>query len=101
MEFNQKLQELRKRKGLTQEELAQLLFVSRTAISKWESGRGFPNIESLKAISGFFSVSLDELLSGEELLTIAETDGREKEETVLTKLGLKRNSSYYMEDENV
>ena len=82
MEFNQKLQELRKRKGLTQEELAQLLFVSRTAISKWESGRGFPNIESLKAISGFFSVSLDELLSGEELLTIAETDGREKEETV-------------------
>ena len=82
MEFNQKLQELRKRKGLTQEELAQLLFVSRTAISKWESGRGFPNIESLKAISGFFSVSLDELLSEEELLTIAETDGREKEETV-------------------
>ncbi len=51
MEFNEKLQELRKQKGLTQEELAKVLYVSRTAISKWESGRGYPNIDSLKAIS--------------------------------------------------
>lgn len=79
MEFNEKLQELRKRRGLTQEELAELLYVSRTAISKWESGRGFPNIDSLKAISKFFSVSLDELLSGEELLAIAEEDNKIKE----------------------
>ena len=82
MEFNEKLQELRKRKGLTQEDLAELLYVSRTAISKWESGRGFPNIESLKAISKFFSVSLDELLSGEEILAIAEKDHKEKERTI-------------------
>ena len=82
MEFNEKLQELRKRKGLTQEELAELLYVSRTAISKWESGRGFPNIESLKAISKFFSVSLDELLSGEEILAIAEKDHKEKEKII-------------------
>ena len=53
MELSEKLQELRKEKGLTQEELAEALFVSRTAISKWESGRGVPNIESLKAISKF------------------------------------------------
>lgn len=71
MEFCEKLQELRKRKGLTQEELAQELYVSRTAVSKWESGRGLPGIESLKAIASFFSVSIDDLLSGEELLTIA------------------------------
>ena len=82
MEFNEKLQELRKQKGLTQEELAELLYVSRTAISKWESGRGFPNIESLKAISKFFSVSLDKLLSGEEILTIAENDHKQKERTL-------------------
>ena len=78
MEFKDKLQELRKRRGLTQEELAEELYVSRTAISKWESGRGFPNIDSLKGISRFFCVSLDELLSGEELLTIAEKDSNEK-----------------------
>jgi transcriptional regulator with XRE-family HTH domain len=72
MEFNEKLQELRKQKGLTQEELAERLFVSRTAVSKWESGRGYPNIDSLKAIAGFFSVTVDQLLSSEELLTAAE-----------------------------
>ena len=82
MEFNEKLQELRKRKGLTQEELAEVLYVSRTTISKWESGRGFPNIESLKSISKFFSVSLDELLSGEEILAIAENDNKQKERTL-------------------
>lgn len=77
MEFNEKLQELRKRNGLTQEELADKLFVSRTAISKWESGRGYPNIDSLKAISGFFCVSIDDLLSGDELLNIAEVDQKQ------------------------
>ena len=81
MEFSEKLQELRKQKHLTQEELARALYVSRTAISKWESGRGFPNIESLKAIAAFFSLSVDELLSGEEILAIAEKDHKEKGET--------------------
>ena len=79
MEFNQKLQELRKQKGLTQEELAEKLYVSRTAISKWESGRGYPNIDSLRAIARFFSVTLDELLSSNELLTIAEEDTKRKQ----------------------
>ena len=79
MEFNEKIQALRKRRGLTQEELAEALFVSRTAISKWESGRGYPNIDSLKAIAKFFSVSIDELLSGDEALTIAEEENRQKE----------------------
>ena len=79
MEFNEKLQELRKQKELTQEELAKKLYVSRTAISKWESGRGYPNIESLKAIAKFFSVTVDELLSSGEVLTIAEEDNKRKE----------------------
>ena len=79
MEFHEKLQELRKQKGLTQEELAQSLYVSRTAISKWESGRGYPSIDSLKAIARFFSVTIDQLLSGEEALSIAEEDHKQKE----------------------
>ena len=76
MEFGEKLQQLRKQKGMTQEELAEVLYVSRTAISKWESGRGYPNIESLKELSNFFSVTVDELLSGEKLLSIAERENQ-------------------------
>ncbi len=76
MEFHEKLQELRKNKGLTQEELAEALYVSRTAISKWESGRGYPNIDSLKGISGYFSVSIDDLLSGDKLISIAEKENK-------------------------
>ena len=79
MEFYEKLQELRKQKGLTQEELATALCVSRTAVSKWESGRGYPNIDSLKAIAKFFCITVDELLSSEQVLTIAREDQKEKE----------------------
>jgi transcriptional regulator with XRE-family HTH domain len=82
MEFNEKLQELRKQKGMTQEDLAEALYVSRTAISKWESGRGYPNIDSLKAISKFFSVTIDELLSGEQILSIAEEENKQKEKHI-------------------
>ncbi len=78
MEFHEKLQQLRKQKDLTQEEAAELLFVSRTAISKWESGRGYPNIESLKAIAKLYAVSVDDLFSGEELISLAETEQKEK-----------------------
>lgn len=78
MDFNEKLQQLRKQKGWTQEQLAERLFVSRTAISKWESGRGYPGIDSLKAISQLFCVSVDELLSGEELISLAENEQKEK-----------------------
>ena len=79
MTFGEKLKQLRSDKGFTQEELAQRLYVSRTAISKWESGRGFPNIESLKALATCFSVTVDELLSGDEWITLAEQDQKQKE----------------------
>ena len=77
MEFNEKLQALRKQKGLTQEALAEKLYVSRTAISKWESGRGYPEIDSLKAIAKFFSVTVDELLSTDEALAIGEEEKKQ------------------------
>ena len=76
LELSEKLQELRSSRGLTQEELAEALYVSRTAVSKWESGRGYPSIDSLKALSKYFSVSLDELLSGEALVQLAENENR-------------------------
>lgn len=83
MEFHEKLQELRKQRGMTQEELAEKLYVSRTAISKWESGRGYPNLESLKAISNFFSLPIDRLLSGDEIVTLAEDDYKQKSDRMM------------------
>jgi transcriptional regulator with XRE-family HTH domain len=77
MEFHEKLQELRKSKGMTQEELAAELFVSRTAISKWEQGRGYPSLDSLKEISRFFSVSIDDLICSEEIISAAADEKKE------------------------
>ena len=77
MEFNEKLQELRKSRSMTQEELAEVLFVSRTAISKWESGRGYPSIDSLKEISRYFSVTIGDLICSEEMISVAENEKKE------------------------
>lgn len=84
MEFKERLQSLRTSKKLTQEELAEKLFVSRTAISKWESGRGYPSIDSLKVISEFFGVTIDELIGGEEMVTLAEQDIKESSKRYTT-----------------
>ncbi len=67
MNFSQNLYDLRKKKGLSQEQLAEALQVSRQAVSKWESGTAMPESEKLIAISDFFGVSLDLLLKGEAL----------------------------------
>ncbi len=74
MEFGEKLQELRKAKGLTQEELAEALYVSRAAVSKWESGRGYPSIDSLKEIAKYFSITIDRLICAEEIIVAAKDD---------------------------
>ena len=62
MEFNNKLYELRRQKGLSQEELAGRLNVSRQTISKWEVGESTPDMDNLVSISELFGVSLDELV---------------------------------------
>ena len=77
MEFKDKLQKLRKENNLTQEELASSLFVTRMAISKWETGRGYPNIDSLQAISKLFNISINDLLSCEELVNVTKSEKRE------------------------
>lgn len=62
MKFSEKLQILRKEKGLSQEKLAELLSVSRQAVSKWESGQTYPEIEKLIVLSDLFEITLDDLL---------------------------------------
>lgn len=76
MEFSEKLQALRKGRSMTQEQLAEALYVSRTAVSKWESGRGYPSIDSLREISRFFSVSIDELIDADEAIAAASDEKR-------------------------
>ncbi len=62
MELNQKLKTLREAMGLTQEELALRLNVSRSAIAKWEQGQGWPSLDMLKSLALFFHTSIDDLL---------------------------------------
>ena len=69
--------------AVTQEQLANQLFVSRTAISKWETGRGTPNLDSLQAIAKLFGVSLDELLSTEEVVVMAKNENKRNTEQIL------------------
>ncbi len=64
--FSEKLYELRKKSGLSQEQLAEKLDVSRQAVSKWESGSAMPESEKLIAISEYFSVTVDYLLKDGE-----------------------------------
>lgn len=67
MTFGQKLKKIRKENNLTQEQLADMIFVTRTAISKWETDNGYPSIDSLKAISNLFSISIDDLISDADI----------------------------------
>ncbi len=63
MQFNEKLKELRAKKGVSQSELAESIYVSRSAVAKWENGLGLPSDESLRLLSEYFGVSKDELCS--------------------------------------
>lgn len=65
MTFGEKIKKLRTDNNLTQEQLADMLFVTRTAVSKWETDKGLPGIDTLKLISTTFNLSLDELVSDE------------------------------------
>jgi len=62
MKFNEKLQMLREEKGISQETLAEMLGVSRQAISKWESGTAFPETDKMITLCEIFGVTLDSLI---------------------------------------
>ena len=74
MSFTQNLQSVRKNNNMSQEELAELLGVSRQAVSKWEQGEGYPEAEKLLIISEKLNVSLDSLMTG----STAAKDGVDK-----------------------
>ena len=65
MGFAENLKELRKERGLSQEDLAELLDVSRQAVSKWEQGMGYPEVETLLLLAGKLNISLDSLMAVE------------------------------------
>lgn len=65
--FGEKLKKLRMEKHFTQEELAEKIWVTRTAISKWETNRGYPSIDSLKQLANLFDISIDALISNEDI----------------------------------
>lgn len=62
MSLGEKIRERRKKAGLSQEELAEKLHVSRQAVTKWETDRGIPDVANLIAVSDLFGISLDELI---------------------------------------
>ena len=74
------LQELRKEKGLTQEQLAEKLFVARRTVSRWETGSNLPDLDILVELADFYDVDLRELLDGERK---GEDMDKETQETVL------------------
>lgn len=68
LEFGEKVKQVREERGMTQQSLAEKLYVTRQAVSRWECGARYPDLLTAKKISAILEVSLDELLSGEELI---------------------------------
>lgn len=87
MNFAQKLTNLRIQKGYSQEKLAEKLYVSRQAVSKWEVGATLPETDKIIAISNFFNVSIDYLLKENMSSNYAEN----LERTVIKFLGAARD----------
>ncbi|MCB2299416.1 helix-turn-helix domain-containing protein [Clostridium tagluense] len=68
LSFSEKLQRLRKEKALSQEQLAELLNVSRQSVSKWESGQTYPEINKLIILSDLFKITIDDLVKDKNTL---------------------------------
>ena len=67
MTLGEKLKKFRNDTGMTQEELAARLYVPRAAVSKWETDRGYPAIDSLRLIARLMDCTLDELVSDDDM----------------------------------
>lgn len=84
METREVLFNLRTQKGLSQEELAEKIFVTRQAVSRWENGETFPNIDTLKLLSKFFNVSINTLLGSPQKL-ICQCCGMPLDDSIISK----------------
>lgn len=84
------LSELRKQKGMKQKEVAEAVQVSDKAVSRWETGRGIPDIDSLQKLSDFYEISINEILAG-RYLNVDEM--KESSDNNLRRMG-KRASSF-------
>ncbi len=93
MEFSKKLYELRKMKGMSQEELGSKLNVSRQTISKWELGESTPELEKLISISDYFEISMDELVFGNDSAKIETSANHMKKEILLNKIFTNSNKT--------
>lgn len=94
--FGDNLYNLRKAKGISQEELAEMLGVSRQAVSKWERNEAYPDTENLIAISKLFGVTLDELINSDNLrenTADSEEENADGQERIL-KLEIKKGLSF-------
>lgn len=89
MKFNERLLDLRKKNGWSQEELGYKLDVSRQTISKWESGQTTPELEKLRTLSKIFDISVDELISEEDIVKKENTEKEKK------KISNKTNSKTF------
>ncbi len=74
MELKDKIQELRKRRNLSQEKLAEELNISRQAVAKWENGDTYPDINNLIQLSNLFNITLDRLLKDDDCMNIIEKE---------------------------
>lgn len=94
MKLAEKVQELRKKKGLSQEQLAEKLGISRQAISKWESGQSAPDIDKVVLISEFFNVSTDYLLKQEK--EVLEESVNQEEYTIEVNVKMNKKAFSYL-----
>ncbi len=90
MKLSKKLVSLRKKKRLSQMELAEMLQVSRQAISKWETGKAVPSIENLKCLSELYQISMDDVISSEETIQMTDCISTINEESMKSKENKKK-----------
>lgn len=79
MKFNEKIIELRKKAGLSQEELGQQVGVSRQTVSKWELGQSYPDFQRLVSLSDYFGISMDALVKDIDVTDVRNKNNSEKQ----------------------